>query len=187
MMGVMVITMLKNMSSGTVPEPTQFLNILYIFPLLLVVMVGIHFGWYWSVAIELQHKIPDHAKLKTGKFKVFLFIPLVYILSISIVIGNVVSNMSGIMESGEQINPGAVFGWMAVIFPLHLFSMFCIFYCMYFVAKTFKTAELQRETTFSDFVSEFFLIWFYPIGIWIIQPKINRVAEDTPNLSATNP
>ena len=46
---------------------------------------------------------------------------------------------------------------------------------MYFVAKTFKTAELQRKVSFSDFAGDFFLVWFLPIGIWIIQPKINRM------------
>lgn len=60
---------------------------------------------------------------------------------------------------------------------MHLFSMFCLFYCLYFVAKTIKTAELQKETSFGDFAGEFFLIWFYPIGIWFIQPKINRIAK----------
>jgi len=30
----------------------------------------------------------------------------------------------------------------------------------------------------SDTASDmFFLIWFYPIGIWIIQPKINKMME----------
>jgi hypothetical protein len=56
--------------------------------------------------------------------------------------------------------------------------MFCIFYTLYFVAKTFKTVELQREVKFSDFAGEFFMIWFYPIGIWIIQPKINKMIEE---------
>ena len=37
--------------------------------------------------------------------------------------------------------------------------------------------ELQKEATFNDFVGEFFLIWFYPIGIWFVQPEINKVHE----------
>ena len=65
------------------------------------------------------------------------------------------------------------------IIPLHLFSMFCIFYCLYFVAKTYKTAELQREVSFGDFVGEFFLFWFYPIGVWFLQPKINEMHLDS--------
>jgi hypothetical protein len=48
---------------------------------------------------------------------------------------------------------------------------------MYFAAKTLKTVELKREATFSDFVGEFFLIWFNFIGIWILQPKINKIIQ----------
>ena len=48
---------------------------------------------------------------------------------------------------------------------------------MYFVAKTLKTVELQKEVLFSDFAGEFFIVWFFPIGIWIIQPKINKIIE----------
>jgi len=53
--------------------------------------------------------------------------------------------------------------------------MFRIFYSMYFVAKTIKTAELQRKVGFGDFVGEFFLLWFYFIGVWIVQPKVNKL------------
>jgi len=81
--------------------------------------------------------------------------------------------MNGTIENGIGPNPG-IFG---LIIPFHLFSMFCIFYCLYFVAKVFKTVELQRKVTFSDFAGEFFMIWFYPIGIWIVQPKINKMIE----------
>ena len=85
--------------------------------------------------------------------------------------------MNGLMTNGTEPSVGLIGGLVAVIVPLHLFSMFCIFYSLYFVAKTFKTVELQREVNFSDFAGEFFMIWFYPIGIWIVQPKINKMIE----------
>ena len=69
-------------------------------------------------------------------------------------------------------------GMFFVIFPLHMFAMFAIFYCLYFVAKTYKTVELQRTVTFSDYAGEFFLFWFFPIGIWVIQPKINAMVNN---------
>jgi len=68
--------------------------------------------------------------------------------------------------------------FLVIILPLHLFSMFCIFHTIYFVAKTIRTAELQRVVTFGDFAGEFFLLWFYIIGIWIIQPKVNRLNRE---------
>ena len=54
--------------------------------------------------------------------------------------------------------------------------MFCMFYMLYFTSKTIKTVELQREVTFGEFIGEFFALWFYIIGIWFIQPKVNKLA-----------
>jgi len=164
-----------------IPMICQFIlmgNYFRLFPILMIVFMGVFFGWFWAIAIGLQKKVPQGVKMKTNKFKVFFFIPMTYMLLISIAIGTVMSGLTERIEGGDQPDVGLVGGIIGIIFPLHLFSMFCIFYSLYFVAKTFKTVELQRETTFSDFAGEFFMIWFYPIGIWIIQPKVNKMIED---------
>jgi hypothetical protein len=77
-------------------------------------------------------------------------------------------------SSGNNANP-AIF---ALIVPLHLFSMICMFYCLYFNAKALKTVEWQKPVTFKDFAGEFFLLWFFPIGVWIIQPRLNNLFGD---------
>jgi hypothetical protein len=64
-----------------------------------------------------------------------------------------------------------------LIFPLHLISMFCVFYCLYFVTKVIKTVERQEKVSFGDCLGDFFLIWFFFIGIWIIQPRINALYQ----------
>ena len=69
---------------------------------------------------------------------------------------------------------------IGVIVVLHLFCMFCLFYDLYFASKSLALAELGRRVTFYDFAGPFFLLWFYPIGIWIVQPRIKRLfAERT--------
>jgi hypothetical protein len=177
----MVVSMLARISNGAKPDPSTFLSYFSVFPVLMIIFVGTFFGWLWSLATGLQNKIPANVKMKTGRFKVFFFIPITYMLLLSIGMGTA---MSGVFQSGGEHNVGAFAGSMAIIFPLHLFSMFCIFYCLYFVSKTLKTVELQRETTFSDFAGEFFLIWFYPIGIWVLQPKINKMVGSTQNITS---
>lgn len=180
---IMMGTMFASIGTGNEPDPSTFFSFFSVFPILMIIFVGTFFGWFWSIAIGLQNKVPANVKMKTGTFKVFFFIPIVYMLFFLIGFGVIINGLSGTVESGAQPDPGLIFGSMAVILPLHLFSMFCIFYCLYFVSKTFKTVELQREATFSDFAGEFFLIWFYPIGIWIVQPKINKMVDGTTNLS----
>ncbi|PCJ98064.1 MAG: hypothetical protein COA50_03830 [Flavobacteriaceae bacterium] len=118
--------------------------------------------------------MPANVKMKVKKFRALFFIPLVYIILISLFVG---FSASGLFANGN-ISGSVIGGFLvAIVFVLHLFSMFCIFYSLYFVSKTIKTVELQREVNFGDFIGEFFMLWFYPFGIWIIQPKINKMAE----------
>jgi hypothetical protein len=141
------------------------------FPFVIIVYIGLFFGWFYVLGTNLYRKLPPTATMNLTKFKIFLFIPVIYIIFISIFMAGMFSNIS----TGVPPTPGI----FAVIFPLHLFAMFCIFYCLYFNAKALKTVEWQRPVTFSDFAGEFFLIWFFPIGIWIIQPRINKLFDSS--------
>ncbi|WP_430411354.1 hypothetical protein [Kordia sp.] len=159
-------TMFSTFGTETNPDPENFIDFFQIFPLIMIVFMSIFFGWFWSIAIGLQHCIPSTIKMNVTKFKVFFFIPLAYITFIML-------HMAGIIATSQE-----GFEWIyALIIPLHLFSMFCIFHTLYFVSKTIKTAEVQRKVEFSEFLGEFFLLWFYFIGIWIIQPKVNKLYE----------
>jgi hypothetical protein len=171
---VMMGTMIARISSQNTPDPAFMFSYIKFFPIIMIFFMGTFFGWFWSIAIGLQRKIPAQVKMKVKKFKILFFVPVVYIASMMLMM---IIMMNGFMEKESLPNPGFIGGFAALIVPLHIFSMFCVFYSLYFVAKTFKTVELQREVSFSDFAGEFFMIWFYPIGIWIIQPKINQMAK----------
>lgn len=149
--------------------------LMMIMPIMMLLFMGGFFGWFWAIATGLQHKVPAGVKMKVKKFKIFFFIPLIYISLTFTIMGLA---FGGTFENGQEPSSGLAGGLVALIIPVHLFSMFCIFYCLYFAAKTIKTVELQREVTFSDFAGEFFLIWFFPIGVWIVQPKINKMVAN---------
>ncbi|PWA04218.1 hypothetical protein [Flavobacterium psychrotolerans] len=172
---VLMIAMFANIGNGNNSDVSFLFNYMMFFPIIMILLLATQFGWFWSMAIGLQSKVPENVKMKVKKFKIFFFIPLIYLILISIFIGVAAS---GMMESGKAPSVGLIISLVVIIIPLHLFSMFCIFYSLYFVAKTYKTVELQRQVSFSDFAGEFLMIWFYPIGIWIIQPKINKMIEN---------
>jgi len=165
-------SLFSNIMHNPNPNPAAVLGSLKFFPLIMLLFMGTLFSWFWAVATGLQKFMPPGVNMKLTRFKVFFFIPLVYLIlimvGISVVLGSNITDIT---------NPAPFFIAFLIIFPLHIFSMFCIFYCLYFVAKTLKTVELQRETSFSDFVGEFFLAWFFPIGVWILQPKINKLMQ----------
>ena len=143
-------------------------------PVVVVIYLGGLMGWLWSVAIGLQEKLPSEVQMKVTRFRFFFFYPLAFL---PLLVVGIIYFAGSVAASGMEPDWASLVLGLSVILPLHLFAIFCMFYCYYFVAKTLKATELQRKVTFSDFVGEFFLLWFYPIGVWFIQPKINVLAE----------
>lgn len=153
-------------------NPAMLFNEFEFFPLIMVLFAGTLLGWQWAVATGLQKMLPAGVTMKVPKFKIFFIIPIVYLSVVMLFMAFVFSHNFTNTDFALSFS----FSFL-LIFPLHLFCMFCLLYCIYFVAKTFKTVELQRPVSFSDFAGEFFLVWFFPIGVWILQPKINRMIK----------
>jgi len=147
-------------------DPVRMMN--YSPFIILIFFLGL-FGWFWSIATGLIEIIPEGVKMKIRKFKIFLIIQMIYI-PFAFSLMNILFDSSTNANEPSGVMLGISF---AIIFPLHILSMFGFLYSFYFIAKTFKTVELQREVVFSDFAGDFFLLLFFPIGVWIIQPKIN--------------
>jgi len=81
---IMMGSMISNIGTSTNSDPTIMFNYMKLFPIIMLVFMGIFFGWFWSVAIGLQSKVPESVKMKVKKFKVFFFIPMVYMLLITL-------------------------------------------------------------------------------------------------------
>jgi hypothetical protein len=69
------------------------------------------------------------------------------------------------------LNPGV----MNSIGPLAVLATFCVFYVVRFVAKTLVLAETGKVPTFRDYLATLLLVWFFPVGIWSLQPRINQL------------
>ena len=159
------------------PDPSRMFEAVKYYPLVAILLVGVVMGWLWSIVTASLKKIPQEIEMKTTLFKVFFFFPLFYIVIMSIAVPFGISSM--INAEMQQPDMALIFSMMAGILPLHLFSIFCYFYTIYFAAKTLKTVELRRRVTFGDFAGDFALLWLSPIGIWIIQPKVNEILGDS--------
>lgn len=137
------------------------------FPMLTVLFTGLIFSWFYALGTNLYKRLPETAEMNLTRFKIALVLPIAYILALSVFMFSIFCNISG----GEK--PNLVI--FAFIVPLHLISMVCIFYCLYFNAKALKTVELQRPVEFGEYIGEFFMFWFFPVGIWILQPRLNKL------------
>ena len=171
----MMIVMFSSIHAANPSDVPVIFEYMWFFPIIMVVVLGVQFGWFWSIAIGLQNKVPPGIRMKVKKFKFFFFFPLIYLILFCILM---MAFFYSFITEGMEVNGSLMGSLFFIIIPMHFFAVFCILYSMYFVAKTFKTVELQREVGFGDFFGEFLMMWFYPVGIWIIQPKVNRISEN---------
>jgi len=134
-----------------------------VMPLLTIVFMGVFLLWFWSLGVGLNKRLPEEIQPKIRFFKFGIIYSAVYML--------LFQALFIVFAAGG----GKGGGYMAIIFPLHLFAMYCIFYALHFICKNLAIFEEQQTVKFSTFAGTFFLLWFFPIGIWFIQPRINKV------------
>ena len=66
---------------------------------------------------------------------------------------------------------------LVLLILLELCYLLNLMYCFYFSAKMIKSCRLKREAQFSEYIGYFFLVWLFPIGVWFIQPQLNRLVR----------
>ncbi|MDF1781507.1 MAG: hypothetical protein P1U67_09450 [Alcanivoracaceae bacterium] len=142
--------MASSMLSGDLPSP-----LVMIAPTIFAAIV--FFGWLWSVASACSKALPPELVSSTKPMQLGLIYALVYFMI-----------SSGFFFSSNGRLPG-------YIVVMHLLAMASIFYSIGFTAKQLVKLEQGKEVSFSLYSGSFFLFWFFPIGIWFIQPKINQL------------
>jgi hypothetical protein len=78
-------------------------------------------------------------------------------------------------------SPRALSPWaLSITVPLGLVLVVLALYTVDFVAVSLLLAETGRIPTFGEYVKPFFLLLFFPLGIWFIQPRLNRLYKTGP-------
>lgn len=154
---IVVLPIIFEMAFPPFP-PTAMSKI--IIPIISVLFGGGLFFWMYSIASGLQASIPSTIRLDFKRFKVIFLLSLSFLIIISV----------SVMLPISLIND-----YFGLFLLISLISMSGILYSISFTAKTYKTCELQRKVGFSDYAGEFFLFWFFPVGILVIQPKVNKL------------
>jgi hypothetical protein len=123
--------------------------------------------WLWSLGSFLTSIVPPALKLKRRFFLFTILCPALYVL-VSI----------GLFQSIDR-------KLFVMTIPVHLFAVFCMFCNLYFVAEGLVIAETDERASFFDCLGPFLLLWFAIIGVWFIQPRINRLYAEKRNAGAT--
>lgn len=146
--------------------------------ILTLIWAGLIVSCIYFLGNSLYQKLPIGHDLKVNRFHFNLLFPLVYLIIVFIA-----------FDGGYEINQDNYkdYGWLIwVIVPLHLFAMYCMFYTIWFIAKCIATIENNKVVGFDNYAGNFFLLWFFPIGIWWVHPKVRKIFSDgTENLPTT--
>lgn len=121
--------------------------------------------WYALVGIQLKKKIKS--KLP------FLF--ALFLCSVTIVIGIIVSAvLFGRAELTLMLKDKLVF------FSFLILSFLLVLNLAIFPAKALRILEIGDDIDINDYFGDIFRLLFLPIGIWNIQPRLNKIAARLP-------
>lgn len=129
-----------------------------IMPIITLLFMALFIGWLYILGTSLYTKLPPNDKMNIKFFKFNIHFVIVY----SLVFMANTTTLDGLINFG-------------VLFIFHLYSIYCMFYGLYFVSKALVSIEKQQEAVLGDFLGTFFMFWFFPIGIWAIQPKVKKI------------
>lgn len=113
------------------------------------------FGWVWSIGVECNRRLPPELRKSPALFTFGYVFALLY----------------SFVAPGYFLNPPLP----ALIMVAHFASLVFIFYGLWFSASQFMTLRRKERVSAVDVLGPFFGMWFFPIGVWFIQPRLNRL------------
>ena len=124
------------------------------------------FAWMYSIGAWSNARLPPERRRGLLLYALGLAVPIVYVLMYIVLV------IPGLESPTPPRQPPQ---WML---PMHMLSMVGVFYGIWFTARQFKSLQESQEADFLIFSSMFFLLFIFPLGIWIIQPNVNQLYHE---------
>jgi hypothetical protein len=132
--------------------------------ILIILWVCLFTYWTIGVGVKLHEKLEDKSILNLKRFKIQIGFVLVYLIIVFTTIGGYQINNENITEYGSKAK---------IIIPLHIITMYFMIHTIYFLSRCITTLR-NRQEKYGWYMLGF---WYFPIGIWIIQPRIIELLE----------
>ena len=116
-------------------------------------------GWFWSVGSFVSGQFPPPHRRSSLLFKVACLYTLFYIPS----------SVAFFPDSEPLVT--SIPQWLGVLYIL------CFYYIFYRICRGFAVLERGRAEFRLKYIGMFLSLWFFPVGVWIIQPRINRLIQ----------
>ena len=142
-----------------------FLNDLLLFALGLITWAFIFF-WIYSIGVKMNALVPIEFRPRISRFKTYYLVSAV--LQVILLIWSFFIK-DPLASTTYEIVLQCLLIAVGLYFALSIFMS---------AARTLKMAILQHHVDKSDAMLEFFCIWMFPLGVWVIQPAVNKVLRE---------
>jgi hypothetical protein len=135
--------------------------------LLQVIPLTVFLSWLWFLGSFLRSAVPSSLRPSETFFCVAIIYPVVFAFAAAAFIVT-------------------KYSWpFAAMMATGIFAFCCLFYDVNFVTKTLFLAETGEPPMMGDGSLTFLQLWFFPVGAWFIQPRVNRLYNERkgPDLS----
>lgn len=127
---------------------------------------GIFIGWIYSIGTSMNELIPYKLRPNGIYFKVSCLFTVVAIIVILIIFGGYSIDQDNYQQYGY---------WIWVLLPFHFYLIWSLIYIFYFASKALTSVIEGEVVGFGESYRVFFAMWFYPIGVWFIQPAVQKI------------
>ena len=139
-------------STGFLPGPGRFL-------LAEVIMTGLGtlwFGWIYTVGTAAHACLAPTVRSASRLFRVSVIYAATYYVAFTFL--------------ADPTQPTT----LLLLMPFHFAAVVAILYSMVFVARQLATLRVGYKAHVLEGLPEFLSIWFFPVGIWFVQPLVNE-------------
>lgn len=150
---------------------------IWVLKFLILILTAVVLYWLWSVATGLQNKVPKDLELNLSLFKIFFFIPVIYFCLFTFASILDAINITDQLSLRHKADITLTYGLSLVMNRFRFLILFSILYCLFFIIKTIRTIENGKSEKIISLIPDILLFCIYPIGIWFLQPRINRIAN----------
>ena len=172
---VLILPTLIYLATSSINSPLIQILSTYLYTTLSIVGIMIYL---WLVTISLQKSLPKSKRKLSSRYDILFTIPI--LLFILLVVMHILKIDGAIGIIGDENRAKAVFvsekmlkTTLPLIFALTASALLCVL----IVSKALKSAMLKKEVKFTEYIPELIQFIFFPIGIWILQPKINKLKK----------
>jgi hypothetical protein len=131
--------------------------------------IVIYFSWLYTIGIGSWAKLPQGHDIRSTYFKIsILFILAMFTVNTFLFDRGFIINIYNFNEFGSSI-------WIAL--PVSAYLYWSVVSVTYFSAKMLLSAMEGHIVSFNKAMDYFFAFWFFPVGIWYIQPKAHRLLK----------